>query len=45
MIYYGRPGPFAESVEEAILDSIRRVAGRVGLRADPALGSGSGRGR
>jgi len=45
MIYYGQPGPFAGSVEEAIFDSIRRVAGRVGLRANPALGSGSRRGR
>ena len=45
MVYYGQPGPFAESVEEAIFDAIRHVTGRVGLRADPALGSGSGRGR
>jgi hypothetical protein len=32
MIYYGQPGPFAESVEETIFAAVRRVAERVGLR-------------
>jgi len=30
MIYYGQPGPFADSVEERILGAIRRVMARVG---------------
>jgi neutral ceramidase len=29
MIYYGRPGPFAEGVEELIVGEVRRLAGRV----------------
>jgi neutral ceramidase len=32
MIYYGQPGPFAESVEETIFAAVRRVTERVGLR-------------
>ena len=40
-IYYGQPGPFAESVEEAIFAAVRRVAGAVGRHATPASGSGS----
>ena len=32
MIYYGQPGPFAETVEETIFAAVRRVAERVGLR-------------
>jgi neutral ceramidase len=41
MIYYGQPGPFAESLEEAIFAAVRRVAGAVGRHATPASGSGS----
>ncbi|MHB1306623.1 MAG: neutral/alkaline non-lysosomal ceramidase N-terminal domain-containing protein [Limisphaerales bacterium] len=33
MIYYGQPGPFAESVEEVIHAAIRRVMTQVGARA------------
>jgi hypothetical protein len=33
MIYYGRPGPFAESVEENIFTAARKVMSRVGVRA------------
>ena len=40
MIYYGQPGPFAESVEETIFAAVRRVAERVGLGASPAPGAG-----
>ncbi len=40
MIYYGQPGPFAESVEETIFAAVRRVTGSVGLRASPAPGAG-----
>lgn len=32
MIYYGQPGPFAESVEETIFTAVRDVLGRVGVR-------------
>jgi hypothetical protein len=48
MIYYGQPGPFAESVEETVFSAIRRVAERVGLGASPAAGApatGSSRSR
>jgi hypothetical protein len=41
MIYYGQPGPFAESVEETVFAAVRRVAERVGLRGSPASGAGS----
>jgi hypothetical protein len=40
MIYYGQPGPFAESVEETIVAAIRRVAERVGHPANAPGGSG-----
>ncbi|MHB1308508.1 MAG: hypothetical protein ACYC23_15625, partial [Limisphaerales bacterium] len=33
MIYYGQPGPFAESAEEVIHAAIRRVMTQVGARA------------
>ena len=36
MIYYGQPGPFAESVEEKVFDAIRRVLGGVGAKSSPA---------
>jgi hypothetical protein len=36
MIYYGQPGPFADSVEETIFAAVRRVAERVGVVAAPA---------
>jgi len=40
MIYYGQPGPFAESVEEAVFAAVRRVSERVGLRSSaPNAGS------
>jgi len=40
MIYYGQPGPFAESVEETIVAAVRRVAERVGVGASaPSAGS------
>jgi hypothetical protein len=32
MIYYGLPGPFADNVEEKILDAIHRVMKRTGAR-------------
>jgi hypothetical protein len=32
MIYYGQPGPFAESVEESVFAAIRSVMGQVGAR-------------
>jgi hypothetical protein len=38
MIYYGQPGPFAESVEEDIFHAIVRVLGKVGVKA-PASSS------
>jgi hypothetical protein len=38
-IYYGLPGPFAESVEETVFAALRRVAERAGLRPG-APGSG-----
>jgi neutral ceramidase len=39
MIYYGQPGPFTESVEEAVVDAVRRVAETVG-RTAAAPGTG-----
>lgn len=33
MVYYGQPGPFAESVEETIFQAIRQVMREVGARA------------
>jgi neutral ceramidase len=39
-IYYGQPGPFAESVEDVIMAAVRRVTKAVGL--DPGAGSGTG---
>lgn len=32
MIYYGLPGPYAESVEETVFGAIRQVMARVGLK-------------
>jgi hypothetical protein len=32
MIYYGQPGPFAESVEEDVFGAIARVMGKVGVK-------------
>ncbi|HSD65127.1 MAG TPA: hypothetical protein VLF95_00415, partial [Vicinamibacteria bacterium] len=40
LIYYGQPGPFAESVEETVFAAVRRVAGRVGLGASPSSPDG-----
>jgi hypothetical protein len=40
MIYYGQPGPFAESLEETVFAAVRRVTERVGLRS-PAPNAGS----
>ena len=31
MIYYGQPGPFAETVEDTVFAALRRVAERVGV--------------
>jgi hypothetical protein len=31
MIYYGRPGPFAETVEESVFAAIRKVLAEVGV--------------
>ncbi len=39
-IYYGQPGPFAESVEEAIMAAVRRVTKAVGLKPGAAAGIG-----
>ena len=36
MIYYGQPGPFAESVEEKVFDAIRRVLRGVGAKSSAA---------
>jgi neutral ceramidase len=36
MIYYGQPGPFAESVEETIAAAVHRVMKRVGAKGKPA---------
>jgi neutral ceramidase len=36
MIYYGQPGPFAESVEETISAAVHRVMKRVGAKGKPA---------
>lgn len=36
MIYYGQPGPFAESVEEKVFDAIRRVLDGVGAKSSAA---------
>jgi neutral ceramidase len=35
MIYYGMPGPFADTVEEQVFQSARKVLKRVGARPDP----------
>ncbi len=43
MIYYGQPGPFAESVEEKIFDAIRRVLRGVGASARGPMGLRPGR--
>jgi neutral ceramidase len=40
-IYYGQPGPFAETVEDTIMAAVRRVTKAVGLRARPAPAAGS----
>jgi neutral ceramidase len=40
-IYYGQPGPFTETVEDAIMAAVRRVTKAVGLRAHPAPAAGS----
>ena len=32
MIYYGQPGPFAESVEENVMNGVHSVLERVGVR-------------
>ena len=32
MIYYGMPGPFSEDVEESVMDAVRRVLRRAGVR-------------
>jgi hypothetical protein len=40
MIYYGQPGPFAESVEDVIMAAVRRVTEAVGVRASSAPGAG-----
>jgi hypothetical protein len=32
MIYYGQPGPFAETVEESVFAAIRKVMAEVGVR-------------
>jgi hypothetical protein len=32
MIYYGQPGPFAESVEESVMNGVHSVLQRVGAR-------------
>jgi hypothetical protein len=37
-IYYGQPGPFAETVEDSVVTAIRRAAEGVGLRPRPASG-------
>jgi hypothetical protein len=42
MVYYGQPGPFTESVEEAIFAAVRRVAEAVGLRPAPAQSPSGG---
>jgi neutral ceramidase len=42
MVYYGQPGPFTESVEEAIFAAVRRVAEAVGLRTAPAQSPSGG---
>jgi hypothetical protein len=43
MIYYGQPGPFAESVEDTIFTAVRRVVEAVGLKPGPTSASGGGR--
>lgn len=40
-IYYGQPGPLAETVEETVFAAVRRVAERVGLPAAAARGADS----
>ena len=32
MVYYGMPGPFAESVEEQVFESARRILKQVGAK-------------
>ena len=39
-IYYGQPGPFAETIEDAILTAVRRVTVAVGLKPRAASGTG-----
>ena len=39
-IYYGQPGPFTETVEDAIMAAVRRATGAVGLKARAASGTG-----
>jgi hypothetical protein len=39
-IYYGQPGPFAETVEDAIAAAVRRVAKAVGLEPGAASSAG-----
>ena len=39
-IYYGQPGPFTETVEDAIMAAVRRVTEAVGL--EPAAASVTG---
>lgn len=39
MIYYGRPGPFAESVEERLFGAVHKVLKQVGVRPSPSAGT------
>jgi len=39
-IYYGQPGPFTETVEDAITAAVRRVTEAVGLKPGAASGTG-----
>lgn len=41
MIYYGMPGPFADTVEEQVFRSVHNVLKRVGARPDPRALNGS----
>ncbi len=43
MIYYGMPGPFADTVEEKVFASIRKVMKRVGAKADTTTSVPSGK--
>jgi neutral ceramidase len=40
-IYYGQPGPFTESVEDAVMAAVRRVTEAVGVKPGAASGTGS----